>query len=111
MEKTIATEQEPRSLKQYNTGEIAGGGTNYAVVYSSNPVLTQTWTIGRVSGTSGKIDIEVRNGQGIVLGSKAFQNDGDGLLTVSVPWDAGTCTVRVYNNNSYSGSWTISISI
>lgn len=80
------------------------------MVYSSNPWVNQNWTIGRVSGTAGKIDIEVRNGAAVVLGSKAFQNDGDTPLTVFIPWDAGTCTVRVYNNNSYAGSWTISVS-
>ncbi|MBD5102020.1 MAG: hypothetical protein HDT27_04855 [Subdoligranulum sp.] len=80
------------------------------MVYSSNPKVNQNWTIGRVSGTAGKIDIEVRNGAAVVLGSKAFQNDGDTPLTVFIPWDAGTCTVRVYNNNSYAGSWTISVS-
>lgn len=103
-------EESQRALKNYYTGIINGGGTNYVTVYTANPIFNQQWTIGRVSGTSGKIDIEVRNGSGVVLASKAFYNDGDTPLSVFIPWDAGTCTVRVYNNNSYSGSWTVSVS-
>lgn len=99
---------QPRALVTVNTGTIAAGG--YANVYSKNPLITQTWVIGRQSGSSGKIDVEVRNELGVVLGSKAFSSDGDGTLTVTIPWDAGTCTVRVYNHTGSAGSWNLAIS-
>lgn len=97
-----------RGIATVNTGTIAAGGSK--VVYSRNPLFTETWVIGRQGGTTGKIDVEVRNELGIVLGSKAFQSDGDGLLTVTIPWDAGECTIRVYNHTGTAGSWTLSVS-
>jgi len=97
----------PRLLHTVATGDIAAGGK--AVVFSNNPALNEVWTIGRQSGSAGKIDIEVRNAFGVVLGSKAFSSDGDGVLQVAIPWDAGTCTVTVYNHTGSTGSWTLAI--
>lgn len=107
-EEATSTEKSTRGL--YSTGVIAGGGTNYTTIFRKDPWTSQNWTIGRSSGTAGKIDIEVRDEAGRILGSKAFYNDGDEPLTVYIPWDCGECSVRVYNNNSYAGSWVISIS-
>lgn len=105
-----AIENTARAITNYSTGIIPGGGAEHVTVFTANPIFNENWTIGRVSGTSGKIDVEVRNGLGVLLGSKAFASDGDGTLTVFIPWDAGNCSIRVYNNNSYAGSWTISLS-
>lgn len=97
-----------RAITTVSTGTIAAGG--YKNVFRRNPLLTQTWVIGRQSGSPGKIDVEVRNELGVVLGSKAFGYDGDGTLTVTIPWDAGDCTVRVYNHSGQAGNWTLAIS-
>lgn len=66
MPASIEQTEQTRALITVNTGTISAG--SYAVVYSKNPLLTQTWMIGRQSGSSGKIDVEVRNELGVVLG-------------------------------------------
>ncbi len=97
-----------RGIETIYTGTIASGGSK--TVFERDPWFGETWVIGRQSGTAGKIDVEVRNELGVVLGSKAFQSDGDGTLTVNIPWDSGKCTIRVYNHTGGAGSWTLSVS-